>query len=203
MSRCVSQIKTLHWNVKHSRRITSFSNSCQERKKWKKQPGNVSRSCKCDGMSWTYAGLSFIHLILPPASCCVWINKRHHGNWNCPKKKKHYKNTMVTCLSVPATLGNKNNPFCTIVMRNITIAHFTLHVHHTWVRVHMQSAANAKNGGAYTNITWYIKGLKTYRRYLHVIDTLLVHSYMSTLKYVYTVYMYIFICIQIYQRRNK
>lgn len=77
----------------------------------KKKPGNVSRSCKCDGMSWTYAGLSFIHLILPPASCCVWINKRHHGNWNCPKKKKHYKNTMVTCLSVPATLGEKNKPF--------------------------------------------------------------------------------------------
>lgn len=25
----------------------------------------------------------------------------------------------------------KKNPFCTIVMRNITIAHFTLHVHHT------------------------------------------------------------------------
>lgn len=110
MSRCVSQIKTLHWNVKHSRRITSFSNSCRERKK-KKKPGNVSRSCKCDGMSWTYAGLSFIHLILPPASCCVWINKRHHGNWNCPKKKKHYKNTMVTCLSVPATLGEKKQPF--------------------------------------------------------------------------------------------
>lgn len=66
------------------------------RKKEKKKPGNVSRSCKCDGMSWTYAGLSFIHLILPPASCCVWINKRHHGNWNCPKKKKEKKNTIKT-----------------------------------------------------------------------------------------------------------
>lgn len=178
-----------------------------EKERNEKKTVNVSRSCKCDGMSWTYAGLSFIHLILPPASCCVWINKRHHGNWNYPKKKKEKKNTIKTrWLHASASRrrsGKKTNPFCTIVMRNITIAHFTLHVHHTWVRVHMQSAANAKNGGAYTNITWYIKGLKTYRRYLHVIDTLLVHSYMSTLKYVYTVYMYIFICIQIYQRRNK
>lgn len=81
----------------------------------KKQPGNVSRSCKCDGMSWTYAGLSFIHLILPPASCCVWINKRHHGNWNCPKKKKEKKNTIKTrWLHASASRrrsGKKNNPF--------------------------------------------------------------------------------------------
>lgn len=27
--------------------------------------------------------------------------------------------------------GKKTTLFCTIVMRNITIAHFTLHVHHT------------------------------------------------------------------------
>lgn len=46
------------------------------------------------------------------------------------------------------------------------------------------------------------KGRETNRQKLHVIDTLLIHSYMSTLKYVYTVYMYIFICIQIYHRRD-
>lgn len=31
----------------------------------------------------------------------------------------------------PGDAREKKNPFCTIVMRNITIAHFTLHVHHT------------------------------------------------------------------------
>lgn len=141
-----------------------------------------------------------VHLKLPPASCCtLWIN--YHGNL---KLHKTLVNTMITCLGIPA---RKESCCHKQVLHNCDTNHHN-HIFYMYIISEYECTCNQpwteRMEELFRDVIYkYNMIYKTYWQYLHIIDTLLIHSYMSTLKYVYTVYMYIFICIQIYQRRNK